>query len=79
MAKQNRVIPANFPGKATFCLQTVSNFAGLLHLHINPQTVSAYRIFANITLAAAFLVSLLGLPILYQGVRQHPISEKSPS
>jgi CDP-diacylglycerol--glycerol-3-phosphate 3-phosphatidyltransferase len=74
MAKQDRVIPANFSGKTKFVLQTVSIFAGLLHLHSGPHAASEYRMLANITLAVAFLISLVGLPILYQNARGHPVS-----
>ncbi len=68
MAKQGRVIPANFFGKAKFLLQTVSIFAGLLHLHAGAD--SGYGLLANLTLGGAFLVSLLGLPILYGNIRK---------
>lgn len=69
MAKQGRIIPANFSGKTKFVLQTVSIFAGLLHLHVSVGTVSGYRLLANLALAGAFFVSLLGLPILYGNAR----------
>lgn len=76
MAKQGRVIPANFSGKTKFLLQTVSIFAGLLYLHTNPHAAPGYRILANMTLAGAFLISLPGLPILYRNARKNPISGK---
>jgi CDP-diacylglycerol---glycerol-3-phosphate 3-phosphatidyltransferase len=65
-AKQGRVLPANFSGKAKFTCQALSIIAGLWFLQIGSPVGSVYAFLPNLALAGGLIVSFWGIPILFK-------------
>lgn len=77
-ARQGRVLPANFSGKAKFICQTFSIIAGLWYLQIGSPCGSVYAWLPNFALACGFVVSLWGIPILFRAATFPPPASDRP-
>lgn len=77
-AKQGRVLPANFSGKAKFTCQTIAVIAGLWYLHLGSPAGTVYAFLPNFALACGFIVSLWGISILFKAATtSRPETEQS--
>ena len=64
-SKNDMIIGANRFGKSKFLLQIISAIVALLYLDLFSKDAAVFLVLANCILAAAFLVSLGGLKVVY--------------